>query len=59
MLFAPNLHEVLQPVFPEPLPEINAEVFEEGYWEGDLLHRRRDGAILTIPSRWALGKEGT
>ncbi|MGB7283240.1 MAG: PAS domain-containing protein [Candidatus Acidiferrum sp.] len=50
------LHEVLQTVFPKPLPEIDAEMLEKGYWEGELLHRRRDGTVLTISSRWALRK---
>jgi hypothetical protein len=41
-----NLHEVLQTVFPKPLPEINAEVFEEGNWEGELLQRWRNSDYL-------------
>jgi PAS domain S-box-containing protein len=53
-----SLHEVLQTVFPKPLPEINAEVFAKGFWEGELLHRRRHGSVLTISSRWALRKDG-
>jgi PAS domain S-box-containing protein len=52
------LHEVLQTVFPKPLPEIDAEVFSQGFWEGEVLHRRRDGSLLTISSRWALRRDG-
>lgn len=51
------MHELLQSVFPRPLAEINAEVLEKGYWEGELLHRRRDGTVLTISSRWAVRKD--
>lgn len=51
------MHELLQTVFPRPLGEINAEVLEKGYWEGELLHRRRDGTVLTISSRWAVRKD--
>lgn len=51
------MHELLQTVFPKPLAEINAEVLEKGYWEGELLHRRRDGTVLTISSRWAVRKD--
>jgi PAS domain S-box-containing protein len=51
------MHELLQTVFPRPLAEINAEVLEKGYWEGELLHRRRDGTVLTISSRWAVRKD--
>ncbi|HLZ51953.1 MAG TPA: PAS domain S-box protein [Candidatus Acidoferrum sp.] len=51
------MHELLQTVFPRPLAEINAEVLENGYWEGELLHRRRDGTVLTISSRWAVRRD--
>ena len=33
-------HQLLHTVFPKPLPEIQAEVFEKGYWEGELIHRQ-------------------
>ena len=47
-------HDVLSTVFPMPLKEIEAEVLEKGHWEGELLHKRRDGAGLVVFSRWAL-----
>jgi PAS domain-containing protein len=28
-------HEILQTQFPKPLPEIEAQIFETGYWEGN------------------------
>jgi PAS domain S-box-containing protein len=47
-------YDLLHTVFPKPLPEIQTEVFEKGYWEGELIHTRRDGAQITVSSRWAL-----
>ena len=51
-----NLHEVLQTVFPEPLPQIHAEVFEEGYREGELLQRWRNSDYFQA---LGAGKDGT
>ncbi|HEY2546684.1 MAG TPA: PAS domain S-box protein [Candidatus Acidoferrum sp.] len=47
-------HELLQTVFPKPLAEIEAEVSRTGLWEGELVHRRRDGGVVIVSSKWAL-----
>ncbi|HMD38941.1 MAG TPA: PAS domain S-box protein [Candidatus Acidoferrum sp.] len=47
-------HELLLTIFPKPFADIEAEIFEKSFWEGELTHTRRDGAKLLISSRWAL-----
>ena len=47
-------HDFLKTVFPKPLAEIELELLQTGFWEGELLHRRRDGTVLTVSSRWAV-----
>ena len=50
-------HELLQTQFPGPVAEIMADVYQHGYWEGELIHRRRDGSEVIVSSRWALRKD--
>ncbi len=50
-------HELLQTVFPKALAEIEAEILETGYWEAELMHRRRDGSVATVSSRWVLRRD--
>ena len=47
-------HELLRTVFPKPLAEIEAELARTGQWEGELVHRRRDGSTVIVSSRWAV-----
>ena len=47
-------HALLQTEYPQPLSEIKKELLERGYWEGELIHRRRDGAVLAVSSRWSV-----
>lgn len=48
------LHQRLQTVFPCPLAEIEQLLLVAGHWEGELEHRRRDGAQVKVESRWSL-----
>lgn len=47
-------YELLRTEFPIPLSQIEAQVYEKGAWEGELVHHRRDGAKIVVSSRWAL-----
>jgi PAS domain S-box-containing protein len=47
-------YELLRTEFPIPLSQIEAQVYEKGAWEGELVHHRRDSIPITVSSRWAL-----
>ena len=47
-------HQLLKTVFPVPLDHIEDTLRVKGYWEGQLVHERRDGSKVTVGSRWDL-----
>jgi PAS domain S-box-containing protein len=50
-------HELLHTDFPVPLAEIAGQR-QQGGWQGDLVHTRRDGTRVTVASRWTDLKDG-
>jgi PAS domain S-box-containing protein len=49
-----DAHGLLRTEFPQPRPEIEAIVLQDGLWTGELVQTRRDGSRLRVASRWAL-----
>lgn len=50
-------HAMLQTVSPIPLDLIRAELFASGEWDGELVHRRKDGSDVTVASRWVVHRD--
>jgi protein-histidine pros-kinase len=49
--------ELLRTEFPQPLLEIKAVLAEHGFWQGELLHARKDGSRVAAASRWAAKRD--
>jgi PAS domain S-box-containing protein len=47
-------HNLFETVFPKPLPEIEKELHETGFWTGELIHHTKSGKIITVVSTWIL-----
>jgi PAS domain S-box-containing protein len=50
-------HDLLQTKFPEPLAQIQQTLNSAGIWEGELLHRDRDGNQVVVNSQWVLARD--
>ena len=46
------IHSLLQTKFPKSVDEILADMHRNGYWEGELIQTRKDGARSVVLSRW-------
>jgi PAS domain S-box-containing protein len=53
-----NVYALLQTKFPAARERIHDEIMRRGYWEGELIHTRKDGEQLFVESRWSLHREG-
>jgi PAS domain S-box-containing protein len=47
-------HDLFHTIFPEPLEAVEKRLFETGMWDGELIHRTRDGSTITVTSAWVL-----
>jgi PAS domain S-box-containing protein len=50
--------DLLQTQLPIPREQITEQVVQEGYWEGDVIQTRRDGARMVVASRWSRWRDG-
>jgi PAS domain S-box-containing protein len=50
-------HELLRTQFPEPLESINERLHRNGRWDGELVHRKKDGTQIAVLSRWVLDRD--
>jgi PAS domain S-box-containing protein len=47
-------HDLFHTEFPEPLEAVEKKLFETGMWEGELIHRKRNGRAVVVSSAWVL-----
>jgi PAS domain S-box-containing protein len=47
-----KIHRLLHTEFPQALEEILAALHRDRYWSGELVHRTREGARITVMTRW-------
>jgi PAS domain S-box-containing protein len=53
-----DMHSLLQTVFPVPREEIEAELRQHKWWQGNLVQRTRAGAEIVVACRKTIDQEG-
>lgn len=53
-----NANDLLHVEISAPAENPTAALLRDGRWEGEAIHRRRDGMRLVVASRWALQLDG-
>ena len=48
------IHSLLETRFPQSLDSVRAQLLAAGHWEGELVHNRHDGSLVTVASSWTL-----
>lgn len=55
--FGKNVHKLLGTEFYVPFKTVQKEVFDKGRWEGEIIHKSKDGRRMIVESRWALRRD--
>jgi PAS domain S-box-containing protein len=50
-------HALLQTTFPKPFDEVIVDLMRDGRWAGEVTHRRKDGRVIDVFSRWTLERD--
>ena len=53
-----RIYELLHTRFPASPDRVNQDLLRHGYWEGELIHTRKDGQQRYVESRWSLHRQG-
>lgn len=51
------IHRLLHAIFPQPLEAILAQLEQQDYWEGELIHTTKHNTKITVFSRWTLQRD--
>ena len=49
--------QLLHTILPAASQQIRAELVQNGRWEGELVHTKRDGTQVVVSSRWSLQRD--
>jgi PAS domain S-box-containing protein len=52
-----DYYSFLETRFTEPMADVEARLFRDDYWEGELINTRSDGRQITVSSRWVLQRD--
>ncbi|MEG3833074.1 MULTISPECIES: PAS domain S-box protein [unclassified Microcoleus] len=50
-------HTLLHTIYPQPLAAISAQLEEQDYWEGEVIHTTNYATKITVFSRWNLQRD--
>ncbi len=51
-------HELFRSILPMPVEKIRAILLQQGRWEGELRHFRKDGRQIVVATQWVLHTDG-